>query len=103
MAIQAGCDQLLMPGSVPVAYHAIMAAVSGGQISMTRLDTSVTRIIGLLRPTAAGLATYSSAGVSLAAAAAVLTGELGPAGRLPVAVPGPGGGIVYPYGTGLHY
>jgi beta-N-acetylhexosaminidase len=238
MAIQAGCDQLLMPASVPVAYHAIMAAVSGGQISMTRLETSVTRIIalklaralpahaevdvasaagqqntpadrevaqrlanrsvtmvnnevvagtrrvlplpgrtvylagpagralapyleaalgrtggrlaaslaasdvivvatqnattdpaqrslvaslaetgrpvvmvatgvpydlGLLRSTAAGLATYSSAGVSLAAAAAVLTGELGPAGRLPVAVPEPGGGIVYPYGTGLHY
>lgn len=236
-AIQAGADQLLMPASLPVAYHALLAAVRDGQISTARLDASVTRIIalklargiqagpftagaasasedtpadagaasqlasrsitlvanrhiggghralplagravyvagplaGLLSPAlggalartggrlvaapaaareivvatqdattdpaqvslvrrlaatgkpvvvvatgvpydlglfpqaSAGLATYSAAAVSLAAAAAVLTGRLSPVGRLPVAIPGPSGGIAYRYGTGLHY
>ncbi|HWG65297.1 MAG TPA: glycoside hydrolase family 3 protein [Streptosporangiaceae bacterium] len=46
-AIQAGCDQLLMPGSVPVAYQALLAAVRDGRISTPRLDASVTRIITL--------------------------------------------------------
>jgi beta-N-acetylhexosaminidase len=47
LAIQAGCDQLLMPGSVPVAYDAILGAVRAGRISMAQLDASVTRIISL--------------------------------------------------------
>jgi hypothetical protein len=40
----------------------------------------------------AGVARYSDSGVSLSAAAAVLTGRLTPAGRLPVAHPGRGRG-----------
>jgi beta-N-acetylhexosaminidase len=47
LAIQAGCDQLLMPDSVAVAYDAILGAVRAGRISMAQLDASVTRIISL--------------------------------------------------------
>jgi beta-N-acetylhexosaminidase len=47
MAIEAGCDQLLMPQSVPVAYNAVLSAVRAGKISMARLDASVTRIVTL--------------------------------------------------------
>jgi len=36
-------------------------------------------------------------------AAAVLTGQLRPAGRLPVAIPAVAGGIAFRYGTGLSY
>jgi beta-N-acetylhexosaminidase len=46
-AIQAGCDQLLMPDSVPVAYTAVLAAVRAGKISLAQLNASVTRIISL--------------------------------------------------------
>jgi beta-N-acetylhexosaminidase len=47
LAIQAGCDQLLMPDSVPVAYDALLGAVRAGRISMEQLNASVTRIISL--------------------------------------------------------
>ena len=47
LAIQAGCDQLLMPDSVPVAYDALLGAVRAGRISMAQLNASVTRIISL--------------------------------------------------------
>ncbi|MBO0774586.1 MAG: beta-hexosaminidase, partial [Actinobacteria bacterium] len=47
MAIRAGADELLMPGSIPVAYRALLAAVRSGRISMARLNTAVTRIIAL--------------------------------------------------------
>ncbi|HEY5985347.1 MAG TPA: glycoside hydrolase family 3 N-terminal domain-containing protein, partial [Streptosporangiaceae bacterium] len=46
-AIRAGCDQLLMPASVPVAYRAVMRAVRRGRIGAARLDASVRRIITL--------------------------------------------------------
>lgn len=46
-AISAGCDQLLMPGSLPAAYQAVLAAVRDGRISGARLNASVTRIIEL--------------------------------------------------------
>jgi hypothetical protein len=36
-------------------------------------------------------------------AAAVLTGQLHPAGRLPVAIPAVAGGIAFRYKTGLSY
>jgi beta-N-acetylhexosaminidase len=237
-AIRAGADELLMPGSIPVAYRALLAAVRSGRISMARLNTAVTRIIalkaargilahplvnptsaarqentpagrataagqaarsitmvanrraaggrpvlplrgrrvylagpearalagplraalaraggrlagspaaaqdivlatrnaatdpkqrrlaarlaatgrpvivvatgvpydlGMIRRAGAGLATYSAAGVSLAAAADVLAGLAGPRGRLPVPVRRAGGGAGYPFGTGRHY
>jgi beta-N-acetylhexosaminidase len=47
LAIQAGCDQLLMPDSVPVAYDALLGAVHAGRISMAQLNAAVTRIISL--------------------------------------------------------
>jgi beta-N-acetylhexosaminidase len=46
-AIQAGCDELLMPDDLATAYGAVLAAVRGGQIPMARLDESVTRILTL--------------------------------------------------------
>ncbi len=46
-AIQAGCDELLMPQNLATAYDAVLAAVRGGQIPVSRLDQSVTRILTL--------------------------------------------------------
>jgi beta-N-acetylhexosaminidase len=46
-AVQAGCDQLLMPVSVGAAYQALLAAVHDGRISTARLDASVRRIVEL--------------------------------------------------------
>ncbi|NYI04918.1 glycoside hydrolase family 3 protein [Allostreptomyces psammosilenae] len=57
---------------------------------------------GALAGTAAFLATYSDADVSMAAAARVLFGEIPAAGRLPVTVPATGPGTSgYPFGHGL--
>jgi len=47
MAVQAGDDILLMPPSLPVAWNAVKAAVTNGQISMAQLNASVRRILTL--------------------------------------------------------
>lgn len=53
-------------------------------------------------PESAGfLAAYSSTTVSMRSVAKVLTGELSPAGRLPVVVPAADGSVLYPIGHGL--
>ena len=44
-AIQAGCDVLLMPNSLPEAYDAVLAAVQNGTISEARLDQSVNKVL----------------------------------------------------------
>ena len=44
-AIQAGCDVLLMPSSLPEAYAAVLGAVRNGTISEERLDQSVNKIL----------------------------------------------------------
>jgi beta-N-acetylhexosaminidase len=46
-AIQAGCDELLMPQNLPAAYQAVLAAARDGQIPASRLDRSVTRVLTL--------------------------------------------------------
>jgi beta-N-acetylhexosaminidase len=46
-AVQAGCDQLLMPGDPGVAYHAVLRAVQRGRISLSQLDASVARVVSL--------------------------------------------------------
>jgi beta-N-acetylhexosaminidase len=46
------------------------------------------------------LATYSYGAVSMEALARVITGEVGPVGKLPVAVPGP---TPYPFGHGMEW
>ena len=45
MAVQAGCDILLMPESLPKAFDALKAAVDSGTISEERINQSVLRII----------------------------------------------------------
>lgn len=45
LALQAGCDILLMPDSLAEAFDGVMAAVEGGTISRERLDESVARIL----------------------------------------------------------
>ncbi len=47
MALLAGDDVLLMPPSLPVAWNAVKAAVTSGEISGARLDASVKRILAL--------------------------------------------------------
>ena len=43
--LQAGCDVLLMPNSLPEAYAAVLEAVQNGTISEERLDRSVNKIL----------------------------------------------------------
>lgn len=47
LAIEAGCDILLMPYDYREAFNGILAAVKSGRISQQRLDESVTRILNL--------------------------------------------------------
>jgi beta-N-acetylhexosaminidase len=49
------------------------------------------------------LATYSASAESMSALARVISGRWAPEGRLPVAVPRAGGGILYRFGHGLGY
>ena len=46
-AFQAGADIILMPQDLPVAYHALLSSVKTGEISITRVDESVRRILSL--------------------------------------------------------
>jgi beta-N-acetylhexosaminidase len=64
-AVQAGCDQLLMPGDPGVAYHALLSAVRHGRISPAQLDASVARIVSL--KLARGLASEPAVAPSTAA------------------------------------
>lgn len=45
MAIQAGCDIILMPGDFKAAFDAVLTAAEDGTISPERLDESVLRIL----------------------------------------------------------
>lgn len=45
LALQAGCDMLLMPGDFVKAYEAVYKAVQDGTIPEERLDESVERIV----------------------------------------------------------
>ena len=47
LAINAGADMLLMPPDMDLAYQSVLDAVRSGEISMQRLDESVTRILEL--------------------------------------------------------
>ena len=50
------------------------------------------------------LATYGYTAASLESLTRVLFGEIGPVGRLPVAIPrADGTGVLYPLGHGLRY
>jgi beta-N-acetylhexosaminidase len=44
-AFKAGNDVLLIPPNLDAAYHAMLAAVAGGEISRERLDASVRKIL----------------------------------------------------------
>ena len=45
LALQAGCDVLLMPNSLQEAYAAVLEAVQNGTITQERLDQSVNKIL----------------------------------------------------------
>lgn len=45
MALQAGCDLLLMPSGFREAFEGVVSAVENGEISRERLDSSVKRIL----------------------------------------------------------
>ena len=47
MAVEAGADILLEPSDFAIAYNAVLDAVKSGEISETRIDESVGKIIGL--------------------------------------------------------
>ena len=58
LAIQAGCDIVLMPSDLDAAVTALLHAVNNGELTEARIDESVTRILtlkyrcGLLAPAA---------------------------------------------------
>ncbi|MGX2998772.1 glycoside hydrolase family 3 protein [Streptomyces sp. JNUCC 64] len=45
LALKAGCDQLLFPPNIDVAFNGVLAAVRSGEITEKRLDESVLRIL----------------------------------------------------------
>lgn len=45
MAIQAGCDIILLPGDFEAAFETVLTAVENGTITMERLNESVLRIL----------------------------------------------------------
>ncbi|MFF8829686.1 glycoside hydrolase family 3 protein [Streptomyces sp. NPDC015131] len=47
LALKAGCDQLLNPPKLDVAFRAVLAAVRSGELSEARIDESVLRILRL--------------------------------------------------------
>lgn len=47
MALQAGCDLLLMPNGFREAFEGVISAVESGEISQARIDSSVKRILEL--------------------------------------------------------
>ncbi|RST15684.1 glycoside hydrolase family 3 protein [Streptomyces sp. WAC05374] len=47
LALKAGCDQLLNPPKLSVAYHAVLEAVRNGEISEARIEESILRILRL--------------------------------------------------------
>ncbi|MER7106251.1 glycoside hydrolase family 3 protein [Streptomyces sp. NPDC000229] len=47
LALKAGCDQLLNPPKLSVAWNAVLKAVQSGEISEARIDESILRILRL--------------------------------------------------------
>ncbi|OEJ96197.1 glycoside hydrolase family 3 protein [Streptomyces thermolilacinus] len=47
LALKAGCDQLLNPPDLDLAWNAVLDAVRGGELSEARLDESILRILRL--------------------------------------------------------
>ena len=47
LALKAGLDQLLMPPDIDLAYNSVLSAVRSGEISQSRIDRSVYRILRL--------------------------------------------------------
>lgn len=47
LALKAGVDQLLNPPSLEVAWNAVLAAVRGGELTESRLDASLLRVLRL--------------------------------------------------------
>ncbi|MFF8290508.1 glycoside hydrolase family 3 protein [Streptomyces sp. NPDC016309] len=47
LALKAGCDQLLNPPKLSVAYEAVLAAVRSGELGEDRIDESILRILRL--------------------------------------------------------
>ncbi|MEU0333214.1 glycoside hydrolase family 3 protein [Streptomyces sp. NPDC006193] len=47
LALRAGVDQLLNPPSIDVAWHAVLKAVRDGELTESRLDESILRILRL--------------------------------------------------------
>ena len=45
LALEAGCDMLLMPENFSEAYLAVLQAVDDGRLTEERIDASVTRIL----------------------------------------------------------
>jgi beta-N-acetylhexosaminidase len=46
-AVRAGCDVIMMPTDLDGAFHAIIDAVTGGDISESRIDESVRKILAM--------------------------------------------------------
>lgn len=45
LALKAGCDIMLMPPDLDVAYNGVVAAVNSGEVAVERIDDSVRRVL----------------------------------------------------------
>jgi beta-N-acetylhexosaminidase len=88
--------------SDPAQRRLVRGLVATGKPVVVRA-TGLPYDLGVLAGIRAAVASYSGSGVSLSAAAGVLTGRLRPDGRLPVAIPAAHGGTAFRYGTALGY
>lgn len=86
------------------AQRALVSALAAAPAPVVQVSVRNPYDVASTAPTAAALAAYGYAGVSLEATARVLMGHVNPVGRLPVAVPTAAGtGTLFPLGHGLHY
>ena len=86
------------------AQRALVAGLAAGTTPVVQVSVRNPYDVASTAPTAAALAAYGYADVSLEATARVLMGVVNPTGRLPVAVPdASGAAALHPLGHGLHY
>ena len=83
------------------AQQALVTGLAASDVPVAQVAVRNPYDVASTAQTAAAVATYSYADVSLEAAARVLMGQVNPVGRLPVAIPD-GADTLFPLGHGLH-
>ncbi|GAA1707802.1 glycoside hydrolase family 3 protein [Isoptericola hypogeus] len=107
VAASAGHDVVVVltqsAGFAPsAAQQALVTGLAGTDVPVVQVAVRNPYDVASTAETAAAIAAYGYADVSLEATARVLMGQVNPVGRLPVAIPD-GADTLFPLGYGLHY